>query len=183
MAVLTPDEVGAITRGEALAPAGFAVVPLSRGMFALVDDCDLLMVSAHKWSANRGGSTFYAVTNLSRGATPRSLLMHRLLLSAPPDFQVDHANLNGLDNRRSANIRLATRTQNRANQEKFRGLSPYKGVSPYAHGFRAFICAAGRKMHIGVFQDEISAAKAYDVAALQEFGEFARLNFPMPGTS
>jgi hypothetical protein len=36
----------------------------------------------------------------------------------------------------------------------------------------------GRAKHIGVYDDEAAAAKAYDRAACEYYKEFARLNFP-----
>ena len=36
--------------------------------------------------------------------------------------------------------------------------------------------------HLGSFQCEIEAAKAYDAAAKEVFGVYARLNFPEDGT-
>ena len=43
--------------------------------------------------------------------------------------------------------------------------------------WRAAIRENGRSRHIGCFEDEVEAAKAYDKAAEKYHGEFATLNF------
>lgn len=40
----------------------------------------------------------------------QNILMHRLLTNAPKGTEVDHGNHNGLDNRRSANLKVCGRT-------------------------------------------------------------------------
>lgn len=42
----------------------------------------------------------------------------------------------------------------------------------------ARICTEGKQIHLGCFEHEIDAAKAYDNAARKCHGEFAGLNFP-----
>lgn len=81
-----------------------------------------------------------------------------------------------------SNCRWATRTQQMRNTRKRRDAktSKYKGVSKEKHTkkWKAQIGIDGRVVYIGLFTNEIDAAKAYDSRARQEFGEFARLNFP-----
>jgi len=92
----------------------------------------------------------------------------------------DHINHNGLDNRK-ANLRLATRSQNAWNRQKakIKSRSKYKGVSWYNRGKRwsVRIQVNRKQKFLGIFEDEIEAAKAYDRAARKYFGEFAELNF------
>jgi hypothetical protein len=53
----------------------------------------------------------------------------------------------------------------------------YKGTSACGRKFKAYIRVLGKYLHLGVYSDERDAAKAYDVAAMRHFKEFARLNF------
>jgi hypothetical protein len=54
----------------------------------------------------------------------------------------------------------------------------YKGVVILKGKYiRAQIQVRGKRIHLGIFSDKISAAKSYDKAAKKYFGEFAGLNF------
>ena len=151
-------------------------IPLSRGLCAIVDDEDFDALALHKWSVT--GQAKYAFRNYRRhDGAKRALFMHRVILEAPHHLQVDHVNRDGLDNRRS-NLRLATQAQNNWNAICRKHSSRFKGVSWYKRDklWEAAIKIHDRRLFLGRFQDEIEAARAYDEAAKEFYGEFARTN-------
>jgi len=155
-------------------------IQLTQGLVALVDDADYDRVSTHRWYALKSGNgVFYALrtTLLDDKKTP--LLMHRFILGATdPSMKVDHKNHNGLDNQRE-NLRLCTQTQNHGNRRKTQGSSKYKGVTKRGSKWEAAIKHNGKSKYLGVFISEVDAARVYDAAARNHFGEFALCNFPM----
>jgi AP2 domain/HNH endonuclease len=154
-------------------------IPLTQGKFAKVDDADYEWLSQWKWHAKRGKRTWYSARTEGSGDQQRTIRMHRLIMGGS-DLQVDHKNGDGLNNQRK-NLRLATNGQNQCNSRKNRrGSSIYKGVSwdKYRKRWRATIVYLKVQEHLGYFDSEIEAARAYDKAARELFREFARLNFP-----
>jgi len=98
-----------------------------------------------------------------------------------PNDQIDHINQIKDDNR-IENLREATRSQNGMNRSSYNGTaSQYKGVGWHKHAnkWNAYIQINGKKIHLGYFTIEIEAARAYDRAAIEHFGIYANLNFPI----
>ena len=150
------------------------LIPLSQGKHAIIDSRDLSLVDGYKWYATKNSHGFYA----SAWNSGRAIYMHRLILPAGDGLTPDHINRNGLDNRRS-NLRLATGTQQVANTRlRSDNTSGYRGVSwDKLHSkWTADIYAYGKRYHLGRFASAASAARAYDEAAQELFGEFASLN-------
>jgi len=153
-------------------------VPLSRGMFALVDDSDYEAVIRHRWFVQPGRYSLYAARRIKTDGKRRLLFLHRFLL--PESTQIDHKNGDGLDNRRD-NIRPCDhRTNNRGLRRKASGSSSrFRGVF-FDKGKWVAQIRVDRARHLGYFTSEVLAAEAYDAAARKYFGEFASPNFPKP---
>lgn len=143
----------------------------------VVDPEDEYLLAEHSWRVYGFGDGLFYVTTSVDG---RTVYLHRLIMGEPPN-DVDHRNGDGLDNRR-CNLRSTTHALNLANQRPQVGRSSrFKGVSWYRSRARweSYIKVDGKKRRIGYFADEIDAARAYNEAALEAWGEFARLN-PVP---
>lgn len=162
--------------------AGAAWIPLNTGRFTLIDAEDLALVSRHGWSESKSTRTrpTYACCRMLVRGESRYVGMHRLVLNHP-DGEVDHINMNGLDNRK-ANLRVVNKSQQRMNQFKRNGCaSIYRGVTRKRDKWLARVTRENQHFHAGVFVSEVDAALAYDKTARVVHGPFARLNFPGQG--
>ena len=159
---------------------------LTQGKFALVDDEDYNELVKYNWFVlicGRVRKVFYAVRNVWENGSSKKILMHRQIMSTPAGLVVDHRDFNGLNNQRY-NLRNCSFLDNTRNHRKYRTggfTSEYIGVC-WVGGRRkkwqAQIMSNTKYVWLGYFDNEIDAAKAYDIAALKYFGEFANLNFP-----
>lgn len=159
-------------------------LPLTKGYSAIIDDEDAHLAK-FKWCALVTKRTVYAKRRVYHGKIDgryvySGLSLHRAVMNAPAGTQVDHIDGDGLNCRRS-NLRLVTCAQNHANRRADRGnVTGLKGVECIRGGKRwgARIGVHGRVIRLGYFSTAEGAARAYDAAAREHFGEFARLNFP-----
>ncbi|MEE9354761.1 MAG: HNH endonuclease [Methylococcaceae bacterium] len=151
-------------------------IPLSQGLFALVDGKNYEWLMQWKWYAKRQkNGDYYA----QRGNGRKTILMHRVIMKTPDGLQVDHKNHTGLDNRK-ANLRNCTHSENdRYQRVRKGGTSRYKGVSfqEASRKWNSQITYENKHIHLGLFVDEVKAALVYDKKARELFGEYALTNF------
>jgi hypothetical protein len=137
-------------------------IPLTRGHVAIVDDADYELLSHYKWQAT--SSTARNKIIYARRSAPNSgVFMHRQILQATKDQQVDHINRDGLDNRR-ANLRIATPSQNQHNCGlPNNNTSGFRGVvwNRHARKWQAQIGMNKRLKYLGVFVNKGEADTAY----------------------
>lgn len=153
-------------------------IPLTQGLSATVDDQDYDRVKQYKWWTMRVGRNTYGLRTLP--GTGKKELLHRFILQPDPKQLIDHIDGNGLNCQRK-NMRIATQRQNQQNQKlRSSNTSGYKGVCLAWDGIQwvaRIRDSFGKKTHLGLFPDAVSAAKAYDRAARKYHGEFANTNF------
>ena len=142
-------------------------IELATGEEVLVDAEDFERVSQHKWQIHPKG---YAKGRLQ--------YMHRFIMNAPKNMQIDHINDNKLDNRKS-NLRLCTNAQNQMSKGlQSNNTSGYRGVywDKKHNRWGSIIKFNQKQIRLGFYDDVKEAARVYDSKAKELFKDFARLN-------
>lgn len=153
-------------------------IPLTQGKVALVDDEDYEWLNQWKWFYAKDGATGYA--RRMEGKKPRrtQVHMHQVIMRTPSGMEVDHKDNNGCNNQKQ-NLRNCTHSQNMKN-EKLRkdNSSGFKGVIWHSimNKWQAKIQCNGKRILLGYFDNSLDAARAYNLAAIKYYGEFANLN-------
>lgn len=145
---------------------------LSQEKITLVDDEDYEWLNQWKWFYHNYG---YAVRIDKH--THRLVLMHREIIKTPKNMKTDHHDGNGLNNQK-INLRICTNSENMCNRGKTKyNLSGFKGVTKQGTRWRAAIEINQKTKKLGCFSTPEDAAHAYDKAAQELHGEFAKTNF------
>ena len=162
-------------------------IRLPNGAAALVDDEDYEALAGYAWHEMVSGGLRYAIRDNPKGS-PRTIMMHRQIMSAPAGMDVDHWDNDGLNNRR-ANLRVCTRSQNAHNRHgrrrntqfenstSARPATQYRGVYKNGRSFIATVGLNGKANYLGSYPTPEAAALAYNQAIIDAgLAEFAPLN-------
>lgn len=150
-------------------------VPLTQGLFAIVDDEDYDRVMQHKWHAVKCRYKVYAARRPTINGRRQHVPMQRFILGEPHGALIDHINGDGLDNRKG-NLRSVTVSANTHNRPAPRdNTSGVKGVKWHkgAQKWMAEIRVHGRYVYLGVHERLEDAATARREAERELIGEYA----------
>lgn len=151
-------------------------VALTKGYVTMVSPEDREILESRSWYADIKRRTVYARSD----ATNSHRMLHRAVMR--PELSsdiVDHKDGNVIDNRRS-NLREASIAQNAINRKVTKkSKSGYIGVFETPTSWAAQINKESGCLHLGNFSSAEEAAIARDIGAIQEYGDFATLNFPI----
>jgi len=147
----------------------------------LIDKEDLELVKQYStWHVHKASNrSYYINTNTKVNGKYNKLGMHNLIAGTPKGMHTDHIDGNTLNNCKE-NLRIVTCSQNFQNKKGDRGTaSRFKGVSwrKSSKKWSVRIKVGDKNLYIGTYENEITAARMYDKAALKHYGKYARLNF------
>ena len=155
-------------------------IQLTQGKVALVSDHRFDELNRWKWSASFYNGKWYAVRFEGPRLLQKTIRMHRQIMNvADPKIEVDHWDGDGLNNQ-DENLRVCTHIENSHNTSSHKdSIVGFKGVTwnKKAKKYQVQIMVDGKAIYLGLFTDSTEAARAYDNAAKEFHGPFAKLNF------
>ena len=138
-------------------------IKLTKGEFAVVDDCDFDRANQFKWLCHISGQRKYAARRV--GWKGRYIYLHRFLTDASKGMDVDHDDGDGLNNRRK-NLIISSRSRNLLTFRRLRKnkTSRYIGVSWISSEgcWRAQIRYQNKNRFLGRFDSEERAMQVYE---------------------
>jgi len=129
----------------------------------LIDDIDWPLIKNYSWNIIPAKNTNYACAYIkgsyAQGKRKR-IYLHRLIMNAQDDIDIDHDNRNGLDCRQKNLLLIKTSGNNR--KAKRPNKTGFKGVAKNKSGnFMVHIRIDGKKKYLGTFKTAEEAGAVY----------------------
>ena len=146
---------------------------LQDGHVFLFDSCMMEVVTGQKWyfCLNKSCGRGYICNKTGKP-------LHYYLLDRPVGYEIDHINMDTLDNR-LRNLRVVTHQQNQINQGlQKNNASGVAGVSfyPPRKKYRARVKIGQHDIHLGYYLTFLEAVQARNVGMECMFGEYGQYN-------
>jgi hypothetical protein len=146
-----------------------------QGYEVLIDDEDFERIKKFSWHRTSGNRPpIYFCRTKRYGGVRKTIMLHKFIMNAPENMEVDHRDLNTLDNRKS-NLRICTHAENCKNRRGVHNSTGYKGVIKYGLKWRARITKNRKTILVGDFGTPEAAYAAYCKASIKYHGEFGRI--------
>lgn len=137
------------------------IIYLSSGRECFIDRNDLTRIlNVCRWHETKSSSTYYAVGKVNG----KPVKMHHFVLPKRKGFDIDHINMNGLDNRRD-NLQYLTRSENLRKAPAWsHNTSKHKNIywSKAAQKWEVSFHGEGKKIYLGIFSTMEEAIKIRD---------------------
>lgn len=148
-------------------------IKLTKGKKAVVDDDDYKILSQYKWLATNRYAARAENFYVDGKRKQKFIFMHRYVMNAPEDREVDHINRNTFDNRKK-NLRVCTHQQNSFNHPGYghRGITKVTN-RPLNKPYCVRLMINGKNLYLGYYRTLKEAKKVWENEAKKHYGEFA----------
>jgi len=143
----------------------------------LIDDEDWERCKPYSWNIAWDKEADYFYVKTYDWKTQKTLYLARFLCCCFDSNQVDHKDLNPLNNQKT-NLRICSRLQNSQNKQKQKNNSSgYRGVywCKSSKCWKASIRVNKQRIYLGGYSTPEQAAEAYKQASLKYHGKFGRI--------
>lgn len=150
------------------------IIITSNGNEVIVDEDIWHEIMKYSWLTNPYG---YCQALVNKKLIKMHQLVYQMYYEYIPKL-IDHSNQNKSDNR-IKNLIEKTSSENNHNKPKHKNASSkYYGVSLHSgkQHWQVKIKKDGKEFYLGIYKNELDAAKAYNVKALELYGDHANLN-------